>query len=260
MVQPSRPFTKGRVAPKSTENMIYGIRAVIETIRSGKDMEKVFIQKNLNGELAVELKLLLKEMSIPYSAVPPEKLNWFTKKNHQGVVAFVSPVQYFPLDQVIQQTYEKGQQPLFVMLDGVTDVRNFGSIARTAECLGAHGLIIPTGGSAQVNADAVKTSAGALNFIPVCREPNLELAVQYLKNSGIKVVACTEKSATTFHDLNLADPVCLVMGAEDVGISPAVLNACDEKGMIAMTGQISSLNVGAACAMALYEISVQRSK
>jgi len=260
MVQPGRPFTKGRLAPKSTENMIYGIRAVMETIHSGKDMEKVFVQKGLSGELVAELKQLLKQKSIPYSSVPPEKLNWFTQKNHQGVVAYVSPVQYFPLDQVIQQTYEKGQQPLLVLLDGITDVRNFGSIARTAECLGAHGMIIPTAGSVQVNADAVKTSAGALNFIPVCREPNLELAVQFLKNSGIKVVAVTEKATSTFHALSLADPLCLVMGAEDVGISPAVLNACDETGMIPMHGQISSLNVGAACAMALYEISNQRSK
>ena len=243
-----------------SENMIYGIWAVIETIRSGKDMEKIFLQKNLKGEQISELKHLIRELNIPHSIVPPEKLNRFTRKAHQGVVAFVSPVKYFPLDQVINQTYEEGKQPLFLMLDGVTDVRNFGSIARTAECMGVHGIIIPTGGSAQINADAVKTSAGALNFIPVIREPNLELAVKYLKDSGIKVVAVTEKSDKVISQLSFSDPICLVMGAEDVGVSPAVLNACNEKALIPMTGSIASLNVGSACAMALYEISSQRSK
>jgi 23S rRNA (guanosine2251-2'-O)-methyltransferase len=243
-----------------SENMIYGIWAVIETIRSGKDLEKVFIQKGVKSEQINELKQLIRDRNVPYSVVPPEKLNRFTRKAHQGVVAFVSPVQYFPLDQVISQTYEEGKQPLLLMLDGVTDVRNFGSIARTAECMGVHGIIIPTGGSAQINADAVKTSAGALNFIPVCREPNLELSVKYMKDSGIQVVAVTEKTDKVLADLTFTDPVCLVMGAEDVGVSPAVLNACHERAQIPMAGRISSLNVGSACSMALYEIAMQRSK
>lgn len=245
---------------KQPENMIYGLRAIIETVRSGKDLEKVFLQKNLKGDLLGELKALVRERNIPLSVVPIEKLNRFTRKNHQGAVAFVSPVQYFPLHQVVHQVYEKGETPLLVLLDGVTDVRNFGSIARTAECMGAHGIIIPTSGSAQINADAVKTSAGALNFIPVCREPNLELTAHFLRDSGVQLVACTEKASKYFAQTDLTGPLCLVMGAEDVGISAPLLHACHEQAKIPMWGEIGSLNVGAACAMALYEAGRQRSE
>lgn len=245
---------------KKYQNLIYGIRAVIETIQSGKDLEKVFIQKGLKGELIDELKPLLRENETPNSVVPIEKLNRFTRKNHQGVVAFVSPVQYFPLDQVIAQTFEKGEVPLFLMLDGVTDVRNFGSIARTAECMGVHGIVISTKGSAQVNADAIKTSAGALNYIPVIREPNLLLTLNELRQSGLNLVACTEKAEATLDQVDFTSPSCLIMGSEDVGISPEILTACDVKGKIPLTGSIASLNVGSACSMALYEIRRQRSE
>lgn len=245
---------------KKYENLIYGIRAVIETIQSGKDLEKVFIQKGLKGELIDELKPLLRENETPTSVVPIEKLNRFTRKNHQGVVAFVSPVQYFPLDQVIAQTFEKGEIPLFLMLDGVTDVRNFGSIARTAECMGVHGIVISTKGSAQVNADAIKTSAGALNYIPVIREPNLLLTLNELRQSGLNLVACTEKAEATLDQVDFTSPSCLVMGSEDVGISPEILTACHIKGKIPLIGSIASLNVGSACSMALYEIRRQRSE
>lgn len=242
------------------ENLIFGIRAVLETIHSGKDFEKIFIQKGLKGELIDELREALKGSEIPRSMVPIEKLNRLTGKNHQGVVAFVSPVQYFPLDQVITQTFEKGESPLLLLLDGVTDVRNFGSIARTAECMGVHGIIIPTQGSAQINADAVKTSAGALNYIPVIREPNVGITISQLKSSGIKVVACTEKTDVLMSSLDLSSPACLVMGAEDVGISSEILVACDERGKLPLQGKIASLNVGSACSMALYEVIGQRSK
>jgi len=243
---------------KQPENLIYGIRAVIETIRSGKDMEKVFVQNKFNGELLPELNQLIKERDIPVSRVPNEKLSRLTRKNHQGVVAYVSPVKYFPLDQVVTQVFEEGKQPLFVLLDGVTDVRNFGSIARTAECMGVNGLIIPAKGSAQINADAVKTSAGALNFIPVCREPDLVRAVNYLKESGIRIIGCTEKASGNFQKIDLVGPACIIMGSEDVGISPALLSLCDEVGEIPLSGSIESLNVGSACAMVLYEVSRQR--
>lgn len=245
---------------KKYENLIYGIRAVIETVQSGKDLEKVFIQKGLKGDLIDELKPLLRQNETPTSIVPVEKLNRFTRKNHQGVVAFVSPVQYFPLDQVIAQTFEKGEVPLFLILDGVTDVRNFGSIARTAECMGVHAILISTKGSAQINADAIKTSAGALNYIPVIREPNLWLAMQELKQSGLRLVACTEKTENSLDRIDFTGPCCLIMGSEDVGISPEILAASDERGKIPLTGEIASLNVGSACSMALYEISRQRSK
>jgi len=243
---------------KQPENLIYGIRAVIETIRSGKDLEKVFVQNKFKGELLPELNELIKERDIPVSRVPNEKLNRLTKKNHQGVVAYVSPVKYFPLDQVVTQVFEEGKQPLFVLLDGVTDVRNFGSISRTAECMGADALIIPAKGSAQINADAVKTSAGALNFIPVCREPDLVLSIDYLKESGIRIIGCTEKATKNFDELDLASPACIIMGSEDVGISKELLSACDEIGKIPLSGSIESLNVGSACAMVLYEVSHQR--
>lgn len=245
---------------KNFENMIYGIRAVLETIQSGKDLEKVFVQKGLKGELIEELRPLLRKNEVPTSIVPIEKLNRFTRKNHQGVVAFVSPVQYFPLNQVISQTFEKGEVPLLLMLDGVTDVRNFGSIARTAECMGVHGIVISSKGSAQINADAVKTSAGALNYIPVIREPNLLISINEMKQSGIKLVACTEKTTDAIDQVDFTPPTCLVMGSEDIGISPDILTTCDERGRIALTGSIASLNVGSACSMALYEIRKQRSE
>lgn len=242
------------------ENLVYGVHPVLETIRSGKHLEKLFIQKGFKNENAEELKALTRELQIPFSVVPVEKLNRLTIKNHQGVVALVSLVQYFPLDQVITQVYEKGDNPLMLMLDGVTDVRNFGSIARTAECMGVHGIVIPTQGSAQINADAVRTSAGALNYIPVIREPNLGISITEMKQSGLKIVACTEKTKDHLSDIDFKDPACLVMGSEDHGISSEILAACDQRGKVPMHGQVESLNVGAACGMALYEINRQRSE
>lgn len=243
---------------KQPENLIYGIRAIIETIKSGKDLEKVFVQNKFNGELLPALNQLIKEREIPVSRVPNEKLNKLTRKNHQGAVAYVSPVKYFPLDQVVTQVFEEGKLPLFLLLDGITDVRNFGSIARTAECMGVNGMIIPAKGSAQINADAVKTSAGALNFIPVCRTQTLITAISYLKNSGIQIVGCTEKAEESFTNIDLTNPTCIIMGSEDVGISSEILAACDESGKISLAGSIDSLNVGSACAMVLYEVSRQR--
>jgi 23S rRNA (guanosine2251-2'-O)-methyltransferase len=238
--------------------MIYGIRAVMEAIQAGNDLEKVFIQANLKGDLLTELRELIRQQKVPFSKVPVEKINRFTLKNHQGVVAFVSPVKYQPLDELIARTFESGQTPLFILLDGVTDVRNFGSIARTAECSGVHGLVIPTQGSAQVNADAVKTSAGAFNYLPVCREPNIVQAAAYLQSSGLRLVACTEKAGGTFDKVDLTGPTCLVLGAEDVGISPELLRMADEQAKIQLKGKIASLNVGAAAAMVLYEVIRQR--
>lgn len=243
---------------KQSENLIYGIRAVVETIRSGKDLEKIFIQNKINGKLLPELNQLVKEQNIPVTRVPTEKLNRLTRQNHQGVVAFVSPVRYFPLAQVITQIFEEGRQPLFVLLDGITDVRNFGSIARTAECMGVSGLIIPTKGGAQINADAVKTSAGALNFIPVCRETNLVSALNYLKKSGIQVIGCTEKAREPLDKIDFLNPSCIVMGSEDTGISPELLSICDKIGKVPLSGSIESLNVGSACAMVVYEVLRQR--
>ncbi|RED99724.1 23S rRNA (guanosine(2251)-2'-O)-methyltransferase RlmB [Marinoscillum furvescens] len=246
------------MAIKKFDNMIYGIRAVIETIQSGKDLEKLFVQKGLKGDLMKELLTLAHQRKVPISSVPVEKINRFTRKNHQGAVAFVSPVQYHQIDHVLPGIFEDRKVPIILVLDRVTDVRNFGGIARTAECMGADAILIPTKGSAQINADAVKTSAGALNFIPVCREPNLKEAIQFLKDSGLQVIAATEKAEYYFQDLDLMVPTAIVMGSEDEGISPAYLALADKEAKIPLSGEIESLNVSAAAAMALYEVQRQR--
>lgn len=240
------------------DNLVYGIRAVIETINSGQDLEKVFIQKGLKGDLIKELTLLIHQRQIPHSSVPVEKINKFTRKNHQGVVAFVSPVQYHKIEQVLPQVFEDRKVPLILVLDRVTDVRNFGAIARTAECMRVDAILIPTKNSAQINADAMKTSAGALNFIPVCRETNFKAAIQFLKDSGLQIVASTEKAEAYIQDIDLMVPTAIVMGSEDEGISPAYLALADKQVRIPIGGQIESLNVSAAAAMALYEVNRQR--
>lgn len=246
------------MAEKKFENLIYGIRAVIETINAGKDLEKVFVQKGLKGDLAKELLTLLHQRKIPLSTVPVEKINRFTRKNHQGVVAFVSPVQYHKIEHVLPSIFENRRVPLVLILDRVTDVRNFGGIARTAECMGVDAILIPTKNSAQINADGIKTSAGALNYIPVCRESNLKEAIQFLKDSGLQIVASTEKSDQYFQDIDLMGPTAILMGSEDEGISSAYLELADKQVKIPITGQIESLNVSAAAAMALYEVNRQR--
>lgn len=240
------------------DNFIFGIRAVIETIESGKDLEKIFIQKGLKGDLIKELSTLAHKFTIPVSTVPIEKINKFTRKNHQGVVAFVSPVQYHSLDQVIPSLYEQGVVPLILVLDRITDVRNFGAIARSAECMGAHTIVIPTRNGAQINADAVKTSAGALNFIPVCRERSLNEAITFLQGSGLKVVACSEKGAMSIDSVDLTGPLAIVMGNEEEGVSTDLIAKSDEVAKIPMTGKIASLNVSAAASMLLYEVGRQR--
>lgn len=243
---------------KKYENMIYGIRAVIETVHAGKDLEKIFIQKGLKGDLSKELLGLAHQRKIPVSTVPVEKINRFTRKNHQGVVAFVSPVQYHRIEHVLPEVFENRRVPLVLVLDRVTDVRNFGGIARTAECMGVDAILIPTKNSAQINADAIKTSAGALNFIPVCRESNFKEALQFLKDSGLQLVASTEKSDVFFQDIDLMVPTAILMGSEEEGISPAYLSMADKQVKIPLSGSIESLNVSAAAAMALYEVNRQR--
>jgi len=246
------------MADKKFDNLIYGIRAVIETIHSGKDLEKVFVQKGLKGELVKELNQLMHNRQIPHSTVPVEKINRFTRKNHQGVVAFVSPVQYHNIEHVLPQVFEDRKVPLVLVLDRITDVRNFGAIARTAECMNVDAILIPTKNSAQINPDAIKTSAGALNFIPVCRESNFKEAIQFLKDSGLQIVASTEKAESFFQDIDLMVPTAIVMGSEDEGISPVILEMADKQVKIPLSGNIESLNVSAAAAMALYEVNRQR--
>ena len=243
---------------KQSDNLIYGIHPVIESIRSGKEFDKLFIQKSLRAEQMAQLYALLKEFEIPYQHVPVEKLNRLTRKNHQGVVGYVSAISFQPVEEVVQMIFEKGETPLILVLDRITDVRNFGAIARTAECAGVHAVIFPAQGSAQVNADAMKTSAGALNNIPVCRTKNLSKTLDYLKDAGLQLVAATEKSETGLYDADFKLPTAILMGSEEDGVSPAYLKKCDLTLSIPMHGQTASLNVSVASAIVVYEALRQR--
>lgn len=237
---------------------IFGIRAVIEAITAGKTVDKVFVQKGLKGSLFQELQVLLQKEQIMISYVPVEKLNRLTKKNHQGVVANVSPVEYHDFENLVINTIESGVTPLFLILDHLSDVRNFGAIIRTAECTGVSGIIIPKRGSVSVTADTVKTSAGAVFKVPICKVDNLRDAIYYLQGSGIKTVVATEKTDQQIYDVTMTEPLAVIMGAEDVGVSPALLKLSDEKAKLPMLGDISSLNVSVACGVFLYEVVRQR--
>lgn len=237
---------------------IYGIRAVIEAILAGKQIDRVFIKNDLTGELSSELFNLIRKHHIVAQRVPVEKLNRITKKNHQGVVATLSAVEYHNLGNVVTSLYDEGILPFVVVLDGITDVRNFGAIARTAECCGVNALVVAEKGSVSVGADAVKTSAGALLSLPVCRERSIASAVQFLKESGFNVVAVSEKANCNYTLADYTGPIALVMGAEDTGISNDVMRLCDTQVSIPMFGHIGSLNVSVAAGVLMYEVVRQR--
>ena len=238
--------------------VVFGIRAVIEAIESGKQVDKVLMKKDLGGELARELLSVTREYNVPVQRVPVERINKVTRKNHQGVIAFMAAVDYYHVDDIVPALYDEGINPLVVVLDGVTDVRNFGAIARTSECAGVNCIVIPERNSVSVNADAVKTSAGALNYLPVCRERNLVKAVQYLRDSGFKVMGASEKTDLTYTKADFTGPVAIVLGAEDTGISTDVLKLCDTLVAIPEFGQINSLNVSVAGGIMIYEVVRQR--
>lgn len=238
--------------------VVFGIRAVIEAIESGKQVDKVLMKKDLGGELARELLSVTREYNVPVQRVPVERINKVTRKNHQGVIAFMAAVDYYHVDDIVPALYDEGINPLVVVLDGVTDVRNFGAIARTCECAGVNCIVIPERNSVSVNADAVKTSAGALNYLPVCRERNLVKAVQYLRDSGFKVMGASEKTDLNYTKADFTGPVAIVLGAEDTGISTEVLKLCDTLVAIPEFGQINSLNVSVAGGIMIYEVVRQR--
>lgn len=237
---------------------VFGLHPVMEAIKSGKEFDKIFMQKGLTGELAMALRALLKEHHMVFKAVPVEKLNRLTRKNHQGVFGFISPVNFYRLGDVLMRSYEEGKSPLLLLLDRVTDVRNFGAIARTAECCGVDAIILPKVGGAQINADAMKTSAGALMNIPICREQNLVHSLQYLKKSGLRVVVCTEQTKSQLYEEAFIDPTVIVMGSEEDGVSESILNLADARVRIPMFGKTESLNVSVACGVVLYETVRQR--
>lgn len=238
--------------------MIFGIRAVIEAVEAGKDIDKVLVKRELSGELFQELQEQLRLHEIPMQRVPVERIDRVTRKNHQGVIAFTSAVTYQKLEQIVPLLYEEGKNPFILVLDGLTDVRNFGAIARTCEVAGVHAIVIPARGSVSVNADAMKTSAGALHTIPVCRERNLKEAIIFLRNSGIKVITATEKAAALYTDSDMTVPVAILMGSEDIGVAPEHLRVSDELVKIPQFGSIQSLNVSVAAGVLIYEAVRQR--
>ena len=242
---------------KSNE-YIFGIRAVIEAIRAGREIDRLLIKKDLSGELSAELFEGIREYRWVSQRVPIEKLNKITRKNHQGVIAILSPISYASLDELIPSVFESGKTPFFVLLDGLTDVRNFGAIARTCECAGVDAIIIPERNSVSVNADAVKTSAGALNHIPVARVRNINSAIKLLKNSGVTVVGVSEKTNQNYTEADFSLPTALVLGAEDTGIAMENIRECDVLAAIPMFGNINSLNVSVAAGVVIYEVIRQR--
>lgn len=239
------------------KDFIFGIHSVTEAIQSGKEIDRIMISRKTESESLNELFKRVRDKGIPFQFVPPEKMNKITMKNHQGVIAFISEISYHPMDELIQRIYERGEDPLLLILDGITDVRNFGAIARSAECLGFNGIVVPEKRAARINADAVKTSAGALLKIPVSRVASLANSIKQMKDSGIRIYGITEKSDQTIHSVSLAAPLALVMGSEDKGISDKLLYLCDEKASIPMRGETESLNVSVATAISMYEVSRQ---
>lgn len=237
---------------------IFGMRAVAEAIESGKSIDKILIRKEIGGEQGKELLALAREYGVLVQRVPVEKLNRITMKNHQGVIALMSPVRYHKLDNLLPGLYEEGKTPLLMCLDGVTDTRNFGAIGRTADCAGFDGIVIPERNSASVTPDAMKTSAGGLLYIPVCRERDMLTAVRLLRDSGVKIVGATEKGAVPYTDIDYTVPVAIVMGNEEHGISDEVLRNCDELAAIPIAGHIGSLNVSVAAGVMMYEAVRQR--
>jgi 23S rRNA (guanosine2251-2'-O)-methyltransferase len=240
------------------DNIIFGIRPVIEAIEAGKQIEKIYLKQSAAGDLFHQLARLIKQHNIFVQRVPVERLNRITQKNHQGVVALCAAVELADFETTIENIMQTVKNPLAVILDGVTDVRNFGAIARSAECAGIQVLIMPAKGAAPINADAIKTSCGALNIIPVCKVPNLKAAVFYLKSAGFQIVAATEKAEKPYYDANYVKPTAIVMGAEDTGISRANIELCDEQVKIPICGKINSLNVSAAASILMYEALRQK--
>lgn len=239
-------------------DLIFGIRPVMEALDAGKTIDKIFIQNGLHGDTIIDLKKLLGAHGIRPNYVPLEKLHRFTRKNHQGVVAFISEISFYKIENVIPEIFEDGKIPYILILDRLTDVRNFGSICRTAECVGIDAIIIPEKGASPVNSDAIKTSAGALYNVKICKERNLANTVRFLQESGLKVVAATEKAENLVYDVDFSTPVCIVMGSEEDGISKEVLNISDEKIKLPIEGKTQSLNVSVACGAILYEAVRQR--
>ncbi len=239
---------------------IIGVRACIEAINSGKEFDKILIKNSLKGDLFQKLFKMLKQRSIPFQYVPVEKLNRINSGNHQGIIGFISPIVYQNIEAIIPMLFEQGKSPFILILDRITDVRNFGAIARTAECAKVNALVIPGKGSAQIGNDAIKTSAGALNYIPVCRVKNINEAVIFLKNSGLRIISANEKASRSYASVNYEGPMAIIMGSEENGVSKDLLSKSDEIVKIPVLGNIGSLNVSVASGIILYEALKKRTE
>lgn len=237
---------------------IYGTHAVLEALDAGKDIDKIFLSKTLNNETAQEIADRARALRVPVQRVPVQKIDRITRRNHQGVLAMMSAVTYYRVEDIVPQLFDAGENPFIVVLDGITDVRNFGAVARTCECAGVSAIVIPDRESVSVNADAVKTSAGALNYLPVCREHNLVNTVKLLRDSGFKIVGTSDKNSQSFTTADYTGPVAIILGSEDKGISPEIMKLCDTRVLIPEFGHINSLNVSVAGGIMIYEVVRQR--
>ncbi len=244
---------------------IFGRKPIIEAFKAGKRFDKILLLKSWKSEEITEIQKLAAETETPVQGVPKEKLEAVAKKyskyqtySHEGVIGFLSLINYYSIDDVLHNVYAKGQTPLFIVLDGVTDVGNFGAIARSAECMGVHALIIPAQGSAQINTEAMKASAGSLTHLLVCREKSLLNAINYLKTNGIRIYGTEMRESSEISKADFTVPCAIVMGSEGMGISKEILRACDERVRIPMTGKTESLNVSVSTGIVLYEALRQR--
>ncbi len=244
---------------KPNKDFVFGIQPVSEALKSDQEIERIYIQKGLKGDHVRDIVKECRNRNIPCQNVPIEKLNKITRKNHQGLICLVSPISYSSIENVIENCYNSGNDPFILILDRITDVRNFGAISRTAECAGVNAILIPDKGAAQINSDALKTSSGALNHIPVCRTHNLKDGIEFLKNSGLKIISCTEKTEDSLFETDLSGPVAIILGSEENGISPEYLKLSDARAKIPINGAIDSLNVSVAAGVIMYEAIRQRS-
>jgi len=253
---PKRRIHNTKPVDKAREKeLIFGTQPLTEALKAGKEIDKIMIYRE---QSFLEIQQLANERGIPVQRVPVEKLNQITRKNHQGVIGFMSAIRYVSLHNILTGIFEKGETPLLLLLDRITDVRNFGAIARTAECMGVHALVVPMRGAAQINSDALKTSSGALSHLPVCRENSLIEAVQYLQDSGVQIIVCTEKAAQILTNVDFTTPTALIMGSEEDGVSADLIRRANMAIKIPMSGKVGSLNVSVAAGMVIYEAARQR--
>ena len=251
-------FDQNEKSNSNSTELLYGRHPVVDALENNRTIEKVLLSNAIHGEFEKRLRYLCKEANVPMQVVPKERLNSITRKNHQGVIAFVSPIPYYQVEDILPMVYDKGETPLFVLVDGVTDVRNIGAIARSAEAAGAHALVLPKKGSAQINDEAMKSSAGALSSLPVCRVNSLMTTVEFLQLNGVQVIAADLKGDKMLYELELNGPLAIVMGDEAKGVNRMLLEKVDQPFKIPMRGQTDSFNVSVATGIILYEVLRQQ--